>query len=335
MVYGNQVAIGRFLTSLAEGFVQTRIEILLLFAFIVFLLLVFSLYLLLQGRAARREIARRSREMLEHRLGELELDDEDSALLGRLSAYLTRGESEYSLLVNSRTFDACAARMRGAEDIPEVSLNSLRLKIGFRITQPEQVPSSTLELPEGSALLLVGRGTPRLRAVLAAQRPAGMLVRLERGSTRPAKGARLTVYFHNAAGIFSFATNVNDVMGDAVQLDHSRQVLRFQRRRYYRRKEHLPVFIKPANAAASPLPSSILDLGGGGASVLNVRGMFREGDLLEISFSPAVGNFSLTARVRRVSWKGKVLNVQFESVSEAERNRIMSFLFAQSQRKGA
>jgi hypothetical protein len=52
-----------------------------------------------------------------------------------------------------------------------------------------------------------------------------------------------------------------------------------------------------------------------------------------MSFSPEIGKFTLAGRVLRVSKSGKVINVKFEPLLDAERNRIMGFLFKQSNRQ--
>jgi hypothetical protein len=103
-------------------------------------------------------------------------------------------------------------------EISETLLDVLRLKIGFRIIQPEEAPASSAELPEGALLLLVGPGT-RLRGTLVAQGSATMLVKLDEGVSTLARDTRPTLYFHNSAGIFSFPTRITDLMTDAVRLE--------------------------------------------------------------------------------------------------------------------
>jgi c-di-GMP-binding flagellar brake protein YcgR len=159
-----------------------------------------------------------------------------------------------------------------------------------------------------------------------------MLVQLDPGISPPAMDARLTAYFHNAAGIFSFPTRITDRNNGAVRLAHSSQITRHQRRKYYRSKVRLPVFIKHSSTAADPQESLLLDLGGGGASLQTRGGLFKKGDLVEMSFSPAIGTSALAGRVLRVSRNGRVINVKFVSLLDAERNRIMGFLFKQSER---
>ena len=332
MTYSGQTRVGQFFISVASGFQETRLEILLFFLLIFAFLLFFTLYAVVQRRRAHRELARLSREILENLLNKLDLSAHEAALLGELAKYLAQGESMRALLVNARVFDECARNMRLSETVAESQLSALRLKMGFRVMQPEDVPESSTELPEGSPLLLAAGARTRLRGMLVAQGPGSMLVKLRPGMTLRANDLRFTLYFHNSAGIFSFPTRIIDRKEDTVHLEHSSHITRLQRRKYYRRKEFLPIFIKPASTAVLPQESFLLDLGGGGASLQNPRGLFKKGDLLELSFVPEIGKFKLAARVLRVSKNGWVVNVKFESLSEAERNRIMGFLFKQSDR---
>ena len=332
MLYGSQTRIAHFLTNLAQGFQQTRLDILLFFLIVVALLLAFFLYFVAQKRRAHRELARRSREMLVHFLGKLDLNDGEARLLGRLTLYLGRGESEHDLLVNAHVFDACARKMLQSEDVSNAHIDALRLKIGFRITQPEGAPASSSALPRGSPVLLVAGAGTRLRGTIIEQRPEALLVRLGPGAP-PVKDARLTLYFHNSAGVFSFRTRIMGRREDAVQLAHSTQITKHQRRMYYRRKIRLPVFVRSSSGAGVPQESVLLDLGGGGAGFQNPGGLFKKGDLIEISFSPEAGKFTLVGRVLRVSKNGSVVNVKFEFLPEAERNRILGFLSGQSERQ--
>ena len=137
----------------------------------------------------------------------------------------------------------------------------------------------------------------------------------------------VTMYFHNSAGIFSFPTRITDMNEDAVFLSQSSHITHQQRRKYFRKTESLPVYVAPLAEGAEPQESMLLDLGGGGASLQNPRGQLKKGDQLELSLFPRAERLTLAARVVRLSKNGRVANVKFESLSEAERNRIMGFLF--------
>jgi len=333
MGYSNQTGVGQFITAFGQGFVQTRIETLLAFLFVIVLIFVFFLAIASQKRKALRVIAVHSRQMFEHLIIALHLDAPEAALLGRLSRSIDKGESLHSLLVSHHVFDACARKMRQQEHSSDTHLDALRLKIGFRMTEPEEVPGSSSELAEGSPVLLVAGSKSRFGGRIVSQGPNAMLVDLDAGSPPLAKDSKLTLYFHNAAGIFSFPTRVTEIMQDAIRLEHSSQITRHQRRKYYRRSEFLPVYLKPLAVGAMPMKTSLIDLGGGGASFQNPKGLFKEGELLEMSFSLEKTALTVLARVLRLSRIGNTIRVKFESLSEKERDLIMSFLFAQSERK--
>jgi PilZ domain len=331
VVYGNQVKIGQFLTSLAQGFVQTRIEILLLISFLIALLVVFSVYLAVQKHGADRQAALHSQEMLHHLVAKLTLDGNERELLGVLATHLDKGVPEYVLLVSRHVFDACAQKSLQAADATDVQINALRLKIGFRLTKPGEVPSSSAELPEGSIVLLQWLPQKRARARVVAQGPGAMTVQLEAGTISLAPGTSVRLSFYNSAGIFSMATRVTEHAGNTVSLEQSSSMVRLQRRKYYRRREELPVLVKSISSTAAE--SILLDLGGGGASLQNPRRMMSEGDRIELSFSPRIGNLTIPARVIRMSKDRKVIHVEFESPSEKQRDRIMGFLFRPNQQR--
>ena len=331
MAAAGQAGIAQFLTSLSLGFVQTRLEIILFFVIIIVFLAAISAYFAARSRRGHRELVQRSRDLIGRLYEKLSLNEQEAALLGRLAQYLDPKDSGHSLLVNSHVFDACVRRMSRAGDVSQPTLNALRLKIGFRITQNQEAPSSTAELPSGAPLLLQLKGGARARGTILAQGAGAMLMKLEPGAPPLAIGMSVTMYFHNAAGIFSFPTRITDMNEDAVFLSHSSTITHQQRRKYYRRRESLPVFIRPAATGAEPVQTILLDLGGGGASLQNPKGLLKRGDLLELSFTPQAEKVTYVARVMRVSKLGRVANVRFESLSEAERNRIMGFIFTQAE----
>ena len=100
-------------------------------------------------------------------------------------------------------------------------LTSLRVKIGLTDTQPAEVPGSSAELPEGSPVLLIAAAGARFRGTIIAQGPLAMSVKLSPGESIPAKGVLLSLFFHNAAGIYSFPTRTVYLTKDVVQVEQS------------------------------------------------------------------------------------------------------------------
>ena len=91
MTYGSQ-RLGQIFDSVARGFQQTPLEILLFFLIAFTLLAVFAIAFLVQRRAAKQESGRRSQAAREHLLGRIDLSDGETALLARLSLHLDPGE---------------------------------------------------------------------------------------------------------------------------------------------------------------------------------------------------------------------------------------------------
>ena len=333
MMYGSQTRLGQILDSVSRGFQQTPLEILLFFVIVVALLMIFIMVFFARKRRANQEIATRSWEVRQHLLGRLNLSDAETGLLGRLARYLDRGESEQALLISHRVFSACARKLRHSEGVPESVLTSLGAKIG--LVRPAEVPVSSTELPVGSPVLLIAAAGARFRGSIIAQGPLALSVKLSAGDSFPGKGARCALFFHNAAGIYSFPTRIVYLAKDVVQVEQSSAIKFHQpRRKFFRRKESLPVFLRVAAAPEVPHETTLIDLSAGGASLRNPRGLLKGGDILELSFSPETGKHVLVARVLRVSKLGKVAHLKFEPLPETERKRIMTFVREQSRRHG-
>jgi hypothetical protein len=162
-----------------------------------------------------------------------------------------------------------------------------RVKIGLTDTRPTGLPVSSSELAEGSAVLLVAATGARFRGTIIAQGPFVTSVKLSAGGSFPGKGVRISLYFHNSAGIYSYPSRIVDLVKDVVHLEQTSTITFHQpRRKYFRRKEHLPVFLRPADSLEAPKESILLDVGGGGASLQNPPELLKKGEMLELSFSP-------------------------------------------------
>lgn len=323
-----------FLDDISRGFQQSPLQILLALAllllFIGFLIFMYKL----QKKRLRDTRNRRYVELYEAAMAKVNLNPSELHLLERLSRYLKTPERKYLPLVNHSTFNACASRLCREEDVQEVSLSALRIKLGFSEQDPERIPSSTAELPQGLPVLITSRIGKRATGRVAGSQPQSLIIR----PTEPIKlpcGIPVRVYFQNRSGIFSFTSHVQDTLEKpepAIHLAHSETIRRTQRRAYYRKKLSLPIFVRPAGSEEKPLLSSFLDLGGGGASLRNPQNRFEAGVDLELTFLPSgADRLSLTAKVIRASRGGKVLHVRFGTITDSVRDRIIGSLFLKAR----
>ena len=106
----------------------------------------------------------------------------------------------------------------------------------------------------------------------------------------------------------------------------ARRLASRRRRMYPRKRLRLPVLVAREPDAADARRTILLDLGGGGASLRNPWELMRKGASLRMSFAPGAEGLTVAARIVRVSENGTAIHVEFESLSETERDRILAFL---------
>jgi hypothetical protein len=242
MIYLDHEKLDQFFKSVAGGFATPPREVLLFFVMLAVILSFLIIFYLVQRRGMHRKLSRQSAERYAELIDQHKLSDAEVRLIEGLSEYLPAEKQKYLLLTNQHLFNGCAGKLQANEPVSESTLASTRLKLGFRVEQPEEIKQ-------------------------------------------------------------------------------------YQRRNYYRRKTHLSVFVTPLHTGGETYRSTLLDLGGGGASLGNPQSLFKAGDLLELSFSSGASDFRLPAEVVRISRNASVLHVQFRSIAESARDRIIGSLY--------
>ena len=337
--------LSNFFDNISSGFQQSRLEILitvfLVLAFVVFLLYVYRA----QKNRAHKEQTQKYRARYEQGVRKFGLGPAEQHIIALLAPFLNSPEKEYLLLYNQSTFNTCVHRLRHStrhEHISEAALSALRVRLSFTAQDPEQVPSSSAELPAGMMVLVVsaakrGQNSLKISGIVLQCTSQSLIIspmdtRAE--SIKPASGRPVKVFFQNRAGVFTFESHIQASPENTIHLAHSERIKRSQRRKYYRRRLSLPVYVRPAGSQSKPIKSVILDLGGGGASLRNPGEQFVPGDDLELILNPAgggtparAGRINLTAEVVRVSRKAQVLHVRFDGLQESTRDRIIGALF--------
>lgn len=334
MIILDQQKLSDFFEGVSSGFQRRPLEalivILLVLLFVGFLLAAY----LIQRRKSRRLRARQARERYEQLAQKLGLTAQEQRLVERLAAYLKDSNFKHQLLQNPSTFNYCAGRLSESGEFPASDLAELRLKLGFRIQNPERIPAATSELPIGMPVLIVHQGREGVRragAAVHAQEPGSLVLSVAAGSdaSLPPAGKPVTVYFQTRSGLFSFASEVRSFHEGLLHLSHAEKIRRTQRRRYYRKKVNLRVEVRRTGAGTEEpaLASQLLDLGGEGASLRNPQKRFTAGNELELRFRLGGEPFVLSAEVLRVSRDAQVLHLRFVSLRESVRDRIIGSLF--------
>ena len=113
--------------------------------------------------------------------------------------------------------------------------------------------------------------------------------------------------------------------GPGISLGRARRLASRRRRMYTRRRVRLPVLVAREPDAADARQTTLLDLGGGVASLRCPWELMRKGDSHRMSFSPGAGRLAAAAHIVRVSGNGTVIHVRFVSLSETARGGARSW----------
>jgi len=328
MIIFDQEKLNQLLRAMSSGFRQDPRQ-LALFSVIVILfiglLVFFALYQSKRNRARRlQRVQERFDSLLQkHHLTTMEIN-----LLERMSSYLRKETEKLRLLEHEHTFDAVSEKLRKQGGVPDQLIAALRVKLGFRTESMEKIPHSSTELPVGMPVVIGQKGRKNAGGRILKQDPYSLIVELDPGRPPPEKGMPIYMYFSNLSGLFGFSTVLIGLKGGIIKLRHSENVKRIQRREFYRKKIKLPVYLKPAGSEERPAASVFSDLGGGGASLLNPTSRYKKGDKLFLTFFPTHDEeVNLIAKVVRLSGRGKIMHIEFLSISDSNRDHILGLLF--------
>ncbi len=314
--------------EIAKGFVHSPLEISI---FIVLVLAFFSIFIFIykyQVKKTREEKAKKALEIFEQICREKAFDHTELLALEQLTRYLKLPYEKNLLLEDQSVFNACVKKLQKEMQIPLPVLSALRLKLGFKRENPDEIPHSTAELSKEMTVFVVVSGRNQFPSRIVQLDPDSIKIQIEKPVPIPNPGTSIQVYFQKSSGIFSFPTRIQKTAGGLIWISHSENIERLQRREFYRKKLKLPVYIKPTGSSEPPLRTNIIDLSGGGASILNTAQNFHEKeDVTLIFFTPRPERMILTAHVIRVSEGGKTLHVSFGHMLESSRDRIIGYLF--------
>jgi hypothetical protein len=346
MIVFDQEKLSAFFDTVSRGFQHSPLEIILvILSFLAFIILLIVIY-----RLQRRKVRRQQRAAADRRYRQISakysLTPSEEDLVRRMARFLKQPEKKYLILINQPTFNFCAAKLRARKEEAAASIAQLRSRLGFRLQGPEQIPASSVELPEGQGLLIVGsaptapesrrgRDAEKAHGRVHRQEPGAFSVQLLEPEVSFLPGQKVQVYFQNRAGLFSFPSSVVSVQNRRIRLQHGEDIQRLQRRRYYRRRVSQPVGIRYPGAGEKPTLSTFYDLGGNGASLKNPGKRYSAGDAVELTFLAAGERCTLVAEVLRCSKNRDVLHVQFAPMRETTRDRIIGSLFQGAGKAGS
>jgi c-di-GMP-binding flagellar brake protein YcgR len=140
-------------------------------------------------------------------------------------------------------------------------------------------------------------------------------------------GKRIAVYLKQKQDTYYFTPDVLFSAPGELQLSHPKKIYKVQRRKFYRREVDQPVLVR-RSGETSFASSTMLDLGGGGTSLINPGNAYRTKEKIFLVIKiPHRESIDVSGKIVRTSEEGKHLHIQFDPMKEYERDRILKHIF--------
>ncbi len=320
--------LSQFLRNVSEGLAKSPLEVALALLFIILFFATLVFIYLLQKKKQHQRLIANAKLKLKKYVEKYKLNPSELALIDRLAKYLKNPEIEKPLLLSNQvTFNYAASKLLTDEGIPESTLAALRIKLGFATKDNESPIHSTGELSPGITFYIIQGGIRKFYGKLKQITPQSLIVQIDKKTIPPGTGSSLKVFFQRKNGIFAFNSYVQKLEGNFIHIAHSEKIKTSQKRRYYRRKLSAPVLIRVAGSEEKPVKTIFVDLGGGGASVINPNKRFKLKDDVELIFYVSrEERVSVIGEVIRVSKNGDIIHLAFGPIRDSTRDKIIGYV---------
>ncbi len=201
--------LNEYVSTFIANFSNVSLDILIFFAAVVVLFLVLLIASMARRRSTKRDKSQALNQVYEHLIARFDLDTQEQKIMQGISEYLERDEPHYLLMTSQQIFAACVRKMRKIEDVSESTFDALRIKLRFTPMESKKVPASSAEIPKGSNLVILLADKTKIKGEVSAQGPRYLVATIEQENDMPPTGTKLTVYFHNDSGIFSFQSEID------------------------------------------------------------------------------------------------------------------------------
>jgi len=315
------------LEEIAEGFTRSPLEIALFFVLVIVIVLTAALLGRRQLIRLREQKYRVSQHRFENIVRKQNLGSADSALLESMAVFLASPDLKYRLVENQGVFNMCAEKLLESGIAASTEIAALRLHLGFGSRNPEQPIRSTAQLYEDLPVLVVQKNRRGCRGLVVMVEPYFIGIETDGVSNSLETDAPVRIYFQIPSGRFMFNSRICSIEKNSVEVMHSEHIKRLQRRTFYRKKFMIPVYVKRVDVKESPMLTTLIDLGGGGASIARGNIILKTGDRIRIRvYSVAKERIDVTATVLRFSKGNRITHIRFDNIRESDRDRIINML---------
>jgi c-di-GMP-binding flagellar brake protein YcgR len=320
-------SLSKFFGDIAADFDATPVEMILTALAVIAFIAFFVVGYVLTSKRARRQRRQRAQELFERKVECRGLSAEERQALLDLADTVPRGREKLPRMVRSaRTFERAATHRREA-GVSEDTILALRVKLGFYEQSKQGPVHSTAEIPPGTAVHLRIHGLGGYHGRVVDQQPDVLLVEMDEDVEPFRKGTTVEASLKRPSGLYSFDTRVTDYRGYVVFLEHTGTVRKTQKRNYFRKKLRRAVTVRKLSNGSRVVRSTLLDIGGGGASFERAGIDVEVGDDVQlIMYLEEDLVISVQARVVRLSRNGEVGHVAFHDLRPGEQDRIVRYV---------
>jgi len=340
MVVLNEEKLSLLFSEISKGFVKTPAEIVLFIVLVIGIIAFFIFVTRYQAKKQAVSTALQAQELFSHLSKKKALNRLETELLEKMTKYIKSPERKHLLFDSQAVFNSCVEKLRKEKPVSSSLVAGLRLKLGFEAGNPERPVHSSTELAiDWPVLVFDKKSRRRVPGIVLNSDTRALHIAVENPDL--SMGKTVQVYFQNQSGLFTFVSRIIKIERGALLIAHSENIRRIQRRKFYRRKISLPVYVRREGENTNPVRTMCTDLGGGGASLSNTGGRFNTGDRLELFFlihsqrgTPGQRprpRTHITGEVIRLSGGGHKAHIVFDPLPEAVRDRIIKYLFTRKK----
>ena len=319
--------IPEFLRVFFADFISTSLQIHIFFYVLIFLLFLLWLISTVRKHRLRRTFSKTLSGIYALLVKKMDIQEDEKKLLETIAEFQENREEKHLILLDPHEFTVCVRKSKKIRNISDNVLDNLRKKIQHKMEKQDDFYTISAEIPIGRQVVLVFPNKTRMSGHVSTQETRHFTVSLDQDGTFPSAGDQLRIYIFNRTGVFSFPSTITKTLDGEVCLQHSDEIRSFQRRKYYRKETPVAVLIKTAHSEKPYMSSELVDVGGGGAALINPEKLFKNDDFIHITFTYTEERFSVIAKVVRTSQEGTVLHVRFETINDTTRERLISTLF--------
>jgi len=317
-----------FFKGIADSFKPSPLEIILITLGVFFFIGVLIWVYRKQKNRAKAISMNYAQTLYLKSIKNISLPSEDLDLLNRIAEEHPAGVTKKYLVVQrASAFDEAAGKLIGAGELTEEETLPIREKLEEACFQEDHGIATTRDIPRGIHLYIMEDRSFGYHGDIKLKTPEALQIELRDNGLILDEESEITAYFKRNTDTFYFRATVKVSAPGILELSHPAKIRKVQRRKYYRTECRKSAVISHLNGK-NRIPTTITDLGGGGATINNRGNKYKAGEGIFLYFKmPGHRELRIKGKVVRATREGLKLHVRFESLRERERDIIISYVF--------